>query len=69
MTRKSESPKPDNAEQSKRFEEAARQLEADETGKTFKRAISVVVKPAQLRKLDEPLTHKTSPTIVTRKDH
>ena len=36
---------PDDAEQSKRFEETARELEADESGKAFERAVGVVVKP------------------------
>ena len=36
-------PQPDNAEQSKRFEEAARELEADESGKKFEKAFKAVV--------------------------
>jgi hypothetical protein len=41
-------PKPDDPEQSKRFIEAARQIEADETGEAFRRAFEkiVPVKPA-----------------------
>lgn len=35
----------DNPEQSKRFEETARQLEADESGKAFKKALKIVVPP------------------------
>lgn len=35
---------PDDPEQSKRFEEAARELQADETGKTFSKAFSEVTK-------------------------
>ena len=36
-------PKPDDAEQSKRFLETAKALESDKTGKEFKRALDVVV--------------------------
>ena len=36
-------PKPDNAEQSKRFLETAKALGLDKTGDTFKRALDVVV--------------------------
>jgi len=36
-------PKPDDAEQSKRFEEAAREVGADESGKLFSRALDTVV--------------------------
>lgn len=35
-------PEPDDAEQSKRFEEAARELEVDESGKKFEKAFKVV---------------------------
>lgn len=38
-------PKPDDAEQSKRFEEAARELGADERGDAFRRAVDVIVPP------------------------
>lgn len=38
-------PKPDNPEQSKRFIEAARQIEADETGEAFRRALEKIVPP------------------------
>lgn len=42
---------PDNPEQSKRFEDKARELGADETGEAFERAVGVVVptrpQPAQ----------------------
>jgi hypothetical protein len=40
---KRESPKPDDPEQSKRFVEAARQIEADETGEAFRRAFEKIV--------------------------
>jgi hypothetical protein len=36
-------PLPDDPEQSRRFEVAARELGADESGKAFKRALSAVV--------------------------
>ena len=36
-------PKPDDAEQSRRFEETARELGADETGKAFEGAFETVV--------------------------
>jgi hypothetical protein len=36
-------PKPDDPEQSKRFIEAARQIEADETGEAFRRAFEKIV--------------------------
>lgn len=36
---------PDNPEQSKRFEDKARELGADETGEAFERAVGVVVPP------------------------
>lgn len=47
VTRGTGNPKktPDDPEQSKRFEETARLLEADETGKTFLKAIKGVVAP------------------------
>jgi hypothetical protein len=38
-------PKPDDPEQSRRFVEAARQIEADETGEAFRRALEKVVPP------------------------
>ena len=36
-------PKPDDPEQSRRFVEAARQIEADETGEAFARAFRKIV--------------------------
>lgn len=42
-TRARPTPKPDDPEQSRRFEEAARKLEADETAKTFGRTLERVV--------------------------
>lgn len=42
---KQQKPIPDDAEQSKRFEEDAKRLEVDESGKSFERAIGVVVPP------------------------
>ncbi len=49
MTRKSDKPKEDNPEQSRRFEEKARELGSDESGKAFERAFKKVV-PAQKKK-------------------
>jgi hypothetical protein len=40
-------PKPDDPEQSKRFAEAARQIEADESGEAFRRAFDKIVPPRQ----------------------
>jgi hypothetical protein len=37
--------KPDDPEQSKRFVEAAREVEADETGETFRRALDKLLPP------------------------
>jgi hypothetical protein len=39
------SPKPDDPEQSKRFEDDAKRLEVDESGKLFERAMGIVVPP------------------------
>jgi hypothetical protein len=44
-TAKQSAPKPDDPEQSKRFIEAARQIEADETGEAFRRAFEKIVPP------------------------
>jgi hypothetical protein len=38
--------KPDDPEQSKRFVEAAREIEADESGEAFRRALEKIVPPA-----------------------
>ena len=38
-------PKPDDPEQSKRFVEAAREIEADESGEAFRRAFEKIVPP------------------------
>ena len=38
-------PKPDDPEQSRRFVEAARQIEADETGEAVDRAFRKIVPP------------------------
>jgi hypothetical protein len=42
---KPKSLKPDDPEQSKRFVEAAREIEADETGEAFRRAFEKIVPP------------------------
>jgi hypothetical protein len=39
------SPKPDDPEQSKRFVETAREIEADESGEAFRRAFRKIVPP------------------------
>lgn len=39
--------RPDDPVQSQRFKEAARELEADETGQAFTRALDVSVRPAK----------------------
>jgi hypothetical protein len=40
---KRQNPKPDDPEQSKRFIETARQIEADESGDAFRRAFEKIV--------------------------
>jgi hypothetical protein len=40
-------PKPDDEAQSKRFVEDAKRLEVDERGKSFDRALGVIVRPAK----------------------
>ena len=57
---------PDDPEQSKRFEEAARLLGSDETGDAFKRAV-VVVRHHVDSKSNEPLTSVDAQTIVATK--
>jgi hypothetical protein len=42
---KQSAPKADDPEQSKRFIEAARQIEADESGEAFRRAFEKIVPP------------------------
>src|SRR3954465_14049805 len=42
---KRQNPQPDDQEQSKRFIEAARQIEADESGEAFRRAFRKIVAP------------------------
>jgi hypothetical protein len=42
---KRQNPKQDDPEQSKRFIEAAHQIEADETGEAFRRAFRKIVPP------------------------
>jgi hypothetical protein len=52
--RQMEKRKPDDAEESKRFVDAARQLESDESGKSFERAFGAVApkkpKPKEKKK-------------------
>lgn len=62
-------PEPGDAEQSKRFGETARAIEADRSGNVFERVLGVVVKHSNTGNSNEPLTRKTTPTIVTRKGH
>jgi len=45
-------PKPDDPAQFKRFLEAAKQAEADETGREFQKAFEKVVRPAEKPKTD-----------------
>lgn len=45
MTKIKPSPKQDDPSQSKRFEEMAREVEADEEGKFFKQVLGTVVPP------------------------
>ena len=59
-------PIPDDPEQSKRFEDAARLLGADDGGKVFSRAIGVVVKHHPETNSNEPLTTDPAPTIVAK---
>lgn len=47
--KRSRAPKPDNPEQSKRFVEAAREIEADESGEAFRRALKRIVPPKSSR--------------------
>jgi len=42
MAEKIEKPKPDDPEQSKRFEETAKRLEADESGQAFEKAMGTI---------------------------
>ena len=51
-------PKQDNKEQSKRFVETAKKLEADESGKSFEKALGVVVKPTA----DQPRSYAKKPS-------
>ena len=46
-------PKPDDPEQSKRFEQTAKELGVDESGKSFDRAVSKIVRKPALRKSRE----------------
>lgn len=58
MTKESkQKPKPDDKEQSKRFIETARELEADESGKEFERVIKKVfpsTPPPKRRQQSDP---------------
>lgn len=45
MGGKDENQKPDDPEQSKRFEETAKRLDADESGATFEQAMDVITTP------------------------
>lgn len=58
---------PDDPEQSKRFEEKAREIDADEDGLTFERAFGVVARHAPPKRSTEPLTQGDTPTIVQGK--
>ena len=43
-------PKPDDAEQSRRFEETARELQIDDSGEAFNRAVKIVAPPKRERR-------------------
>ena len=47
-------PKPDNVEQSKRFLETAKLVEADKTGKQFEAALKIVVPPSPKPSKEKP---------------
>jgi hypothetical protein len=49
---KRKNPKQDDPEQSKRFVETARQIEADETGEAFRRAFEKIVPVKPVPKAD-----------------
>lgn len=53
-------PPPDDPEQSKRFQEAARELEADETGAVFEDAMKVVVRPKPAERRSRPSQKRSS---------
>jgi len=46
-------PKQDNPEQSRRFVETARELEADESGETFERAVEALSKTPARNKSED----------------
>jgi hypothetical protein len=49
---KNPKPEPDDKEQSERFIETARELEADKNAEHFERALGVVVPPKEIPKTD-----------------
>jgi hypothetical protein len=51
---KRQNPKPDDPEQSKRFIETARQMEADESGEAFRRAFEKIVPSKSSAIKDDP---------------
>ncbi|ABE46887.1 hypothetical protein Bpro_5015 (plasmid) [Polaromonas sp. JS666] len=51
--------KPDDHEQSKRFEKSARELEADETGAVFTRALERVAAPGKCTQSTKPARKAT----------
>lgn len=59
--------KPDAPAQSKRFEDVAKELGADESGKSFRQALGVVVTRSPASKSNKPLTGNGTPTIVAGK--
>ena len=50
----------DDPEQSKRFEETARQLDADESGKTFKKALKIVAPSKRAATRSRPSVKRSS---------
>jgi hypothetical protein len=53
MGEKDENRKPDDPEQSKRFEETAKRLDTDESGATFERAMDVIASDTPDKKSSE----------------
>jgi len=59
MTRETEKRKPDNPEQSRRFEEKARELGVDENGKKFEGIFGKIIKNRPPDRSDAPSTKKS----------
>lgn len=50
MKEKKPTPKPENPEQSKRFVKIARELESDESGEAFERALKIINPPSKAKR-------------------